>query len=233
MAYDGPEPGYTAAGYGHGGLVVPDQSKVNVMFFSRAKQMAALSKERGMAVWQNVDYVRVQQPGEKDAIVLEAHDGHRQRWPEAYKAYQAGKKVMPEGTPLAILFPEGNEAGIMMLNTVGIFTVEQMAAVSDSVLGNIPFGGEMKLRAKRYVEAMQGSQGFNKMQAEVDREREARQQLERRMEEMQAEMANMQQSQSSHGLDPNVASLVAALAAQNQPRRRGRPPKAETVAVVS
>lgn len=222
------DPNYGSSGLSQGdkGLVMPDQSKVNVMFFSKAKLMPFQSKEAGRQIWSNVDMVRVQQPGEKDPIVLEAHDGHKQRWRKEWEAYQAGRKAVPEGTPLTVLFPEGNEAGVLILNALGIYTIEQMAEVSDSVLGNIPFGGEMKLRAGKYVTAINGAQGFNKVQAELDKAKMQTSEMERRMEEMQDQMRQMQQVQpSTPGVDPSlVAALVAAEVARHKP---GRKPKSQ------
>jgi len=40
-------PNYNGVGYGQGGLVVPDPSKTNVMFFTKAKHFPAESETAG------------------------------------------------------------------------------------------------------------------------------------------------------------------------------------------
>ena len=231
--YTGPDPGYKpmqGVSYGNGGLVRPDADSTRVVFFSKAKLMPAKSRDAGRQVWENVDYVSVQQATEKYPILLEAHDGHRQRWAREYEAYQKGKEALPEGTPMSILMP-GNEAVVNELKSMAIYTIEQMAAVPDSVLHRIPFGLDLKNRARKYLEAVNGSQGFNKMQAEIEKANERAADTERQLADLKEQLASMQKPETP-SLSPDIAALVATLVAQNaqktEPKtRRGRPPKAD------
>lgn len=225
------DPNYASGGLSQGnkGLVMPDMSKTFVFFFSKPKEFPAQSREAGYPVWKDIEYVRVQQPGERDPVELEAHDGHRQRWPAEYERYKQGKAQIPDGTPLSILLP-GSDAMVITMRTLGVYTVEQLASISDSAIGNIPFGGELKQRAKKYLETMNGSQGFNKMQAEVDAAKAETNDLKKMIADLKEQMETMKAPPAPAGaFDPNmlqamIASTVAATQA-SQPRR-GRPPKA-------
>ena len=228
--YTGPDPGYSPVGLSQGnrGLVLPDPNAVKVVFFTKPKELPYRSKTEGRPIWENQEYVSVLQPGEKSPIVLEAHDGHRQRWKPQYEAFLAGKAAMPVGTPLTIILP-GQEATVNELNGLGVFTVEQMAGVSDSVVHRIPFGGEMKVRAQRYLDTLNGAQGFNKVQAELDKTNAKNAEMERELAELKEQMASMAPAPVP-AASPDVQALIAALTAQSQtppPARRGRPPKAE------
>lgn len=224
--YSGPEVGYkpmAGVSYGNGGLVLPDAGSTRVVFFSKAKLMPAKSKEQGREIWENIDYVSVQQVTEKYPIVLEAHDGHRQRWQREFEAYQKGKEAMPEGTPMNILLP-GNEAAINELKSMAIFTIEQMASVPDSVLHRIPFGTDMKVRAMKYLEAVNGSQGFNKMQGEIEKANARAADTERQLADLKEQLASMQNTQpAASGVSPDIAALVATLVAQQAAPRAKRP----------
>lgn len=225
--YAGPEAGYKSIGLSQGnhGLVMPDPNATKVVFMSKPKLMPAQSKEQGRQIWENVTYVRVHPPGDKYPIELEAHAGHFQRWAREYEAFLAGKQVMPEGTPLNILLP-GNEAGVNELNSLGIFTIEQMAGIADSVLHRVPFGMDMKNRAKRYIEAQNGAQGFNKVQGELDKANAKVADMERKFEELQAQMSSMSQAPAA---TPDITAIVAAAVAAQMGEKRGpgRPRKEE------
>ena len=228
-------PNYSGVGYGKGGLVVPDPSKTNVMFFTKAKHFPAESETAGYPVYHDVLYVRVQHPGERDSVVVEANASHKAKWPAAFKAFEEGRKLVPEGTPLSLLFPGGNEPAILTMNALGLFTIEQVAEMADSATGNIPFGGDLKQRAIRYLEATKKGADFNKMQSELDEEKKARKSLEMQLDDLQGKFSQLAAereggpgvSSSPSVLTPEMLQqITAALAATQTPKRGpGRPPK--------
>lgn len=228
--YTGPDVGYKpmqGVEYGNGGLVLPAAGSTRVVFFSKAKLMPAKSKEAGHDVWENTDYVSVQQVTEKYPIVLEAHQGHRQRWPNEYEAFLKGREAIPEGTPMNILMP-GNEAMVNELRGMAIFTIEQMAEVPDSVVHRIPFGTDMKNRARKYMEAMHGAQGFNKMQGELEKANARAADTERQLADLKEQMSAMNQKDDAADIAALVERVVAAQ--MGEKRGPGRPRKTEEAA---
>lgn len=227
--------GYAASGFSgrNAEVVQSDPSKTFAFFFSKAKEMPALSREEGKPVWKDIDYVRVQQPGERDAVVLEATPVHKQRWAREWDAYKAGKEVPHEGTPLTVIFPD-SEAMILNLRTLGVYTIEELARVSDSATANIPFGGTLKQKAAKYLEMQNGAQNFNKMTAEQENLRKENESLKLQIDDLQSQFQRLAAERtegpsSSMGLTPDaVQQMIAnALAATQTPKRGpGRPPSA-------
>lgn len=225
-------PNYNSVGLDGRGVVMPDPSKAAVFFFSKPKEFPSESRAEGKPVWKNVDYVRVQQPGERDAVVLEATHVHKQRWPKQWEDYQAGKKSIPEGTLTSILFP-GDEAIVLNLRQLGIYTVEQLAEMPDSATSNLPFGGNLKQKAIKYLELQNGAQGFNKLQAELQAKDEEIRSMGMKLQDLQEKFHQLaaergEGASSSSGLSPEQVQqmIAAALAATQTPKRGpGRPPK--------
>lgn len=218
---------------GPNGVIQASDDKAFVWFAREAKLIPAQSEEGGRQVYENRDYVYVQQPGDMHPVKREFRNGDDRRWPKAWEAYQAGLKPVADGTPISILFPSQPSTS-KNLESVGIFTIEQLGATPDSSLGNLPFGSDLKLRAQKYLEAVKGSEGFNKLEAQLDREREKTRSLEMRLDEMGRQMATLgAQRESDPGNNVSVSPLaftaeqLAQIAAMlPQPEKRGprRPP---------
>lgn len=197
-------------------------------FETISKHMPAESEVAGHPVYTDIVVVRVQQPGDREPVTREYRKGDERRWPDSWLAFQEKRKPSVEGTPMAILFP-ASPSMVRNLEGVGIHTIEQLAGTSDTGLGNIPMGDSLRQKAKAFLEARDGADGFNKVQAQLDRERERSNGLEMQIKELTANMATMQaQRESDPGNNVSVSpmqitpELIAAIAAaMPQPERRG------------
>lgn len=114
--------------------------KLLVEFVSRPVIDAAASQEAGREIYVRADYVRIKHPGEKDEIFRPAHGGDRRRFKRQWEAYECGETIVPEGTPLAVLFPRNPEI-VKNLEHDKIVTVEQLAGLTDTQIQNIGIGG--------------------------------------------------------------------------------------------
>lgn len=115
---------------------------------------------------------------------------------EQLKAYDAGK-AETKGTPLDS-YPKLDVAQIAMLKMQGIHSLEDLAGVADSQLGNLgPGGRSLRDGAVAYIEAAKGNAPMEKLAQEN--------------ETMKAQLAAMQQ---------NMEQLLAA---QETKRKPGRP----------
>jgi hypothetical protein len=222
---------------GPNGVIQASDNQSFAWFTREPKLMVAQSESAGRDVYEERDYLHVQQNGDMHAVTREYRKGDEQRYPNAWSAYQAGRKPTHEGTPIAIMFP-GQPSAPKNLESVGIHTIEQLAETPDSSLGNLPFGMDLKLRAKKYLGAVKGSESFNKLEAQLDREREKTQSLEMQMQEMRQQMATLAaQRASDPGNNVSVSPLaftpeqlnemIAAQIAAALPEKRGpgRPKK--------
>ena len=73
-----------------------------VRFFMRPSQNAAKSKEAGRPIYDEVPYVSIKQPGQKDSeVVAPARDRHKQRFPRHWQAFESRESQdAVTGTPL-------------------------------------------------------------------------------------------------------------------------------------
>lgn len=153
----------------NGGIVeFGNDARLFVEFYSRSVRDEVASKEKDRPVHVQVDYIRIRQPGERDEINRPAHNGDRQRFARHWQAYQDGRQATPEGTPLAILFPNNPEI-VENLKFDKIFVVEQLAELNDTQIGNIGLGGRQFVdRAKAFLKAANSARGFTQLSAKID-----------------------------------------------------------------
>ncbi len=155
----------------NGGLVeFGDDAKLFVEFSARPVLDEIKSKEAGRPVNVQVDFVRIQQPGERDCILRPAHDGDRRRFRMHWQAYQEGREAIPSGTPLSVLFPANPEI-IENLKFDKIFVVEQLAALNDTQIGNIGLGGRQFVdKAKAFLDSATIGKGMQDLFSEIDQQ---------------------------------------------------------------
>lgn len=202
-------------------------------FETTSKHMPAKSEAAGVAIYEDVVVVKVQQPGDMNAVTREYRAGDERRWPDQWAAFQAGRAPKMDGTPLAILFP-GSPAQVKNLESVGIHTIEQFASVTDGNLTNIPMGLDLRSKAKAFIEARDGAGGFNKLQAQIDQKNDEIRSLNMKMDEMGRQMATLAaQRESDPGNNVSVSPMnftpeqlaqIAAMLPVPEKRGPGRPP---------
>jgi hypothetical protein len=156
--------------------------------------------------WENREYITLHVPGDKTNIPHRpVEEKDKRRFATAYEAWKRGLTDVHEGQPLkewAAISP----AEVQTLAQAHIYTVEQLAAVSD---GNAQAVGPiMALRdkARRHVEQTRQAAPLEKLNARVAEQ------------------------------DERIRELMALLESQARPeepaRKRGRPPKARDEAEV-
>ena len=112
--------------------------------------------EKGVAK----DFVEIMFPGDNKTVVnRQVKDDDKMRWPGQWQAYEAGEAFKIDGFPLE-QWPElsSDEGMIRDLNTKRIYTVEQLASVSDQNLANIGLGARaLVAKAKAFVDVRKDS----------------------------------------------------------------------------
>ena len=179
-----------------------------VQFYARAVKHGGKSLEVGAPQFVQKDYVKVIFPGEKDFVDREVKENDKYRWPQQWAAYQQGREQMPEGTPLAVLFPINPEI-VENLRSLKFQTVEQLANATDTAIQSIGLGGrEWNTKAKKFLEAANGAAGFHKITRELEDAKLKNDQLEKLVRDLSARL-----------------EVLEAEDDEPMPRRRGRPPK--------
>lgn len=141
-------------------------AQLAVMFYKRAVPNEARSKEIGTPIYEQQDYVKIYQPGERDVVDRPVNELDKRRFAQRWMEYQQGKEQAVEGSPLEHLFP-GNPEIVATLRAMRIQTIQQLAACSDSAIGNLQFGGELRTKAQRFLEGAEKGKGFHALEKQV------------------------------------------------------------------
>lgn len=128
-----------------------------VRFFRKPRLDQAASEEQNRPIYREIDYVEIRQPGNKSAVVCRpARDMDKQRFArhwEAYKSRTEDKAV--EGTPLEE-WPQVSRSQVEELKFFNVFTVEQLASISDSNGQKLMGINMLKQKASEFLEAADG-----------------------------------------------------------------------------
>lgn len=146
-----------------------DDKKLLVRFDTRAVKNEFQTNLMGRPIFDEVEYIQIIVPGSRDVSNFPMDDGYRNRFREAYEKWKLTKKDEPmaSGTLLAEL-PWMTKSQIAELNYCNVFTVEQLAGLSD--VNAMQFMGNQKLRerAKNFLAAAEGEAVATKLQQELE-----------------------------------------------------------------
>jgi len=131
-------------------------NRLHVKFFMRSTINVDKSTEANRPIYDDVEYVEIMMPGEKRNIIERPAASMRDdlRFPKQYAQFRAGVKDQISGTPLKVL-PFMTDARVEEMAFFKIFTVEQLAELSDSVqfMGSV----DLKRKAKEFIDRANGA----------------------------------------------------------------------------
>lgn len=142
-----------------------------VQFYSRPKRHNLKSRVAGRPIFDNVDYVKINVPGDKhNEIDRPADSVDIARFPRQYAAYKAGAS-QNIGIPLSVagFIPENI---IEELKFFKITTVEQLANLTDANAQHVGGGQDLKQRAQKYLSLASTGVGFETQQREIVNQQE-------------------------------------------------------------
>lgn len=109
------------------------------------------SKKQNIEVGENQDFVIIICPGQpKSEVRRKANDADKSQYRQEWAAYSDGKEHQVSGTPIEML--PGLANGMAdALKAVYIFTIEQMAELSDASVQKVGMGGnEIRQKCRDY-----------------------------------------------------------------------------------
>lgn len=140
------------------------ETGVKARFYVDKKLMGKASEDAKRPVYEDRVYLELRIVGNRgDVVIHEAKEEHKQRFPEAWAAYQAGHETPHDGTPLTS-WPRMTPAMVANLRGLNVFTIEELASLPDIALQKIGMDG-MKLRAdaQQYLENAMRTADFEAM----------------------------------------------------------------------
>ena len=128
-----------------------------VKFYKHPRKNEIKSKEAGRPIFEEVPYVEIMQPGNKDSIIKRpASNMDKQRFAEHFRKFEAREdQDTVEGTLLEE-WAGITRSQVEELKYLNIRTVEQLSAVSDSNAQNVMGISFLKEKAAKYLEATKG-----------------------------------------------------------------------------
>lgn len=153
-----------------GTAIFATDSQALVKFFIHSELSQHKSKLAGAPVYDDVECIEMRIPGEKEPVTVQADEFHKRRFAKQYEAFKKGLEDQQGGTPLDLLFP-ASPSTVKMLKAFHVFTIQQLAVISDSAMGQIAMGRSLVDRAKQYLQQAGQGQNFHAMetmQAQID-----------------------------------------------------------------
>ncbi|ABC89907.1 hypothetical conserved protein [Rhizobium etli CFN 42] len=168
---------------------MPDNTGIYASFSLEPVEQTFLTEKEGRPIFADKEFVRIFIAGDKHTEVYrEVTDNDRLRFADAYKRFKEGAAAREQltGTPLA-QWPYLKPSQIKELEAVNIYTVEQLAALSDTAKQKIGMGAnELTAAARAYLATAENSSAASAFAAENERLKDEVSRLQAQMKEMAA-----------------------------------------------
>src|SRR5258708_5368345 len=110
-----------------------DRSTIAVFYIKAVFNKHKTSLE-GRQIYDDVEYIQIVQPANKNTIVdRKATDDDRRRFNARYRQFQEGQEQIGTGTPIE-KWPILTPSEVQMFKAAGLKSIEQLAAVTDNNL---------------------------------------------------------------------------------------------------
>jgi hypothetical protein len=125
------------------------------------------SKKAGHDVYVEDEYVKIAIPGDRNSFYFQpALDDHRQRFPNAYRAFKDKSLTPHQGTPIEQWAVISRSLALTM-RACNIHTVEALAAVHDGHIAKFGFNArELRERAQAWLAEQKEGAASQKLVAE-------------------------------------------------------------------
>lgn len=167
-----------------------DDNRLLAQFFTEAKKNERKSAEAGRPIFDEVVLVRVVTPGSRDVMVTLATEAYKQRFSKQWERFQRQQEQVQDGTPLDEV-PFLTVGQIAELKGVNVFTLEQLAGMSDSLAQKFMGSHQMRKRAKDYLEAAAQAAPLTHLQAELEKRDNQIELLQSQLKQMASTMEKL------------------------------------------
>jgi hypothetical protein len=142
--------------------------KCVAQFYQHSAQNNYQTQLKGYPVYEDKDYVRILIPGDRNLITeREVTNKDKELYHREWEIYKAGKIEISNGTPIE-QWPSVTPAQVQTLKYFNIYSVEQLAATSDSSIQNLGMGYlALREKAKTFLKMAEGIEVNSKLENEV------------------------------------------------------------------
>lgn len=143
------------------------------VFGMRAVQNTIKSKTKGRPIYDQVEWVHIYSPGDKNNVPHQkVTDEHRGRWPAYYQAFVEGRELTTTGTPLEH-WPPLNVAQVAEFKAMHIHSIEALATMDDHACERYgPGARELQLKAKTYIASASDHAIENKLATQLEQKQQ-------------------------------------------------------------
>lgn len=172
-----------------------------IRFYRKLVELPARSAEEGRPIFEERDYIEIPIPGSRDTFDGLVADKHKKEYPIEWAAYQAseGGAKIATGTPLSEWQSLSRSRAAELIG-LRIYTVEQLAEASDSVLQLLGMDGrKLKEQAVAFLDGIRDASAASRYAAE---RLEVSRQLElanERNAELEARLAKLEEALNKKG----------------------------------
>jgi hypothetical protein len=158
--------GQTAMAMGGNSNRYSGDESLLVRFYMHPCQDKAATVAEGRPIFKEVPYVHIMQPGNKESIIhRKATDMDKHRFAEHFRKFEAREsQESTDGTPL-IEWPGVTRSQAEELKFWNVVTVEQLVGMSDTNAQNFRGMGELRKRAKAFLEVSKENAGAEALAA--------------------------------------------------------------------
>lgn len=147
----------------------PGDEKLLVLFKPGSLENKAKSLIAGAPQFDDVDFIVIMAPGEKDPIFEgKVRETDKSRFSRAWEAYKQKREAPVNGMPIE-QWPLISAARVSELKAVGVPTVEALANVTDERLRNLGMGArDLRQKAIDFLAAAKSSAPLAQMREEIE-----------------------------------------------------------------
>jgi len=110
-------------------------------------------------VYKDIIYVEIRVKGDRNTSFSRPKtEDDEVDYPRQWKSFKSNQPEELDGTPVGAL-PRVSESDRLNLAEMGVYTVEDLAALPDSSIQNIKLGTAVRARARAYLAALESEEG--------------------------------------------------------------------------
>jgi hypothetical protein len=179
-----------------------DDAKLVVRFEFMPIKNHVKSIEQGRPVFDDVEYITIIIPGQRDNLVTEVTEQYRNRFAKQYENWKSRTEDPTSGTPLKEL-PWMSVSQVAEFSALNVKTVEQLLGLSDAVAQKFMGFQQLKARAQRFLDAAKDAAPDLKMEAALQARDEQITLLQSQMQDL---MKRLQETEKPRVAAPQNAA---------------------------